>query len=53
VLAHLEDRFLKITQQYSSHIPIPYSCMTVVVLVLSAMAVLAVSSFAIATAILK
>ncbi len=44
---------VKITRPYLSHIPIPYSCMTLVALALAAIAALAVSSFAIAAAILK
>jgi hypothetical protein len=46
-------QILKITRHYSSHIPTPYGCLGLVALVLSAMTALAVSSFAIATAILK
>jgi len=46
-------RIGQITRQYTSHIPIPYGCLTVVAVVLGALATVVVYSMAIAIAILK
>jgi hypothetical protein len=43
----------RITQPYSSHIPIPYGCLTVVALVLGFLASVVASSLAIGIVILK
>jgi hypothetical protein len=43
----------QITRQYTSHIPIPYGCLTVVAVVLGVLATVVASSMAIAIAILK
>jgi hypothetical protein len=44
---------VRISRQYLSHTPIPYGCLTVVALVVAALTVLVVSSFAIGAAISK
>ena len=48
-----DTKIEQITRQYTSHIPIPYGCLTVVAIALVALATVVVSSMAIAIAILK
>lgn len=43
----------KLSRQYSSHIPIPYGCLTIVALAVAAITIFVASSFAIGMAILK
>jgi len=48
-----EREMVNITQPYASHIPIPYGCLSLVALILSALTTPALSSLAIGMAILK
>ncbi len=47
------EEMAKVSRQFLSHIPIPYGCVTVLALVVAALTLLVVSSFAIGAAILK
>jgi hypothetical protein len=48
-----ERDMVKIARSYASHIPMPYGCLSVVALILGAVATLILSSLAIGIAILK
>jgi hypothetical protein len=48
-----EQEFAKITKPFASHIPIPYGCLTLLVLILGALTTLVASSLVIGIAILK
>jgi hypothetical protein len=46
-------KMAQITRQYTSRIPIPYGCLTIIVIILGVLVTLGASSIAIAIAILK
>jgi hypothetical protein len=48
-----ESQIARATHQYASHIPIPYGCMSLIALILGALATAVFSSLAIGIAILK
>jgi hypothetical protein len=49
----VESQIMQVKSQAVSNIPIPYGCMGIIGIVLTVLALLAISSFAVGMAILK